>query len=168
MKNSLLPVLLLFSMAATAQIKQTQSGKVDYPSFLLLSNEIQEYRESRLIDQHTFLKFSQEPNTIILDTRSKRAYDDIHVKGAIHLNFSDFTEGKLAEVIPDKNTRILIYCNNNFRSRLSAMADKKAPLALNIPTFINLYGYGYKNLYELKGYYEPDELVIPMEEKGRD
>lgn len=26
-------------------------------------------------------------------------------------------------------------------------------LALNIPTFINLYGYGYRNIYEL------DELV---------
>jgi hypothetical protein len=26
-------------------------------------------------------------------------------------------------------------------------------LALNIPTYINLYGYGYKNVYEL------DELV---------
>jgi signal peptidase I len=26
---------------------------------------------------------------------------------------------------------------------------KSAPLALNIPTFINLYGYGYRNIYEL-------------------
>ena len=30
---------------------------------------------------------------------------------------------------------------------------KPVMLALNIPTFINLYGYGYKNIYEL------DELV---------
>jgi len=26
---------------------------------------------------------------------------------------------------------------------------KSKPLALNIPTFINLYGYGYKNIYEM-------------------
>jgi hypothetical protein len=26
---------------------------------------------------------------------------------------------------------------------------KKAPLALNIPTFINLVGYGYTNVWEL-------------------
>jgi hypothetical protein len=26
---------------------------------------------------------------------------------------------------------------------------KRAELALNIPTFINLYGYGYRNVYEL-------------------
>ena len=30
---------------------------------------------------------------------------------------------------------------------------KPIMLALNIPTFINLYGYGYRNIYEL------DELV---------
>jgi hypothetical protein len=29
------------------------------------------------------------------------------------------------------------------------------PLALNIPTFINLYGYGYKNIYELK-------VIVPI------
>jgi hypothetical protein len=30
---------------------------------------------------------------------------------------------------------------------------KTLSLALNIPTYINLYGYGYKNIYEL------DELI---------
>lgn len=29
------------------------------------------------------------------------------------------------------------------------MPLKRVELALNIPTFINLYGYGYKNIYEL-------------------
>ena len=27
--------------------------------------------------------------------------------------------------------------------------EKQLTLALNIPTFINLYGYGYRNVYEL-------------------
>lgn len=61
----------------------------------------------------------------------------------------------------------LIYCNNNFDddqinfASKMAMPDKNKPmaqfksqekpimLALNIPTYINLYGYGYYNLYEL-------------------
>ncbi len=57
-------------------------------------------------------------------------------------------------------TRILIYCNNNFDDDQISFATKsiqpklfsqKKPvtLALNIPTFINLYGYGYKNVYGL-------------------
>jgi hypothetical protein len=54
----------------------------------------------------------------------------------------------------------LIYCNNNFEDDQISFASKIAPpppignkkpvsLALNIPTFINLYGYGYQDIYEL-------------------
>ncbi len=136
--------------AATAQVEG--KSKVDYVGFDQLTSEVYEYRNTRLVGVDTFNLYSREAGTIILDTRSKAAYDEIHIKGAIHLNFSDFTTKKLADVIPSKETRILIYCNNNVQSDLNSMRDKAAPLALNIPTFINLYGYGYMNIYELKDY----------------
>ncbi len=136
---------------------------IDFPGFVRLSDSVLSIRNARLIDQATFLAFSEAPNTIILDTRSKAAYDDIHVQGAIHLNFSDFTEGKLTDVIPSKDTRILIYCNNNFISPLQALASKRAPLALNIPTFINLYGYGYHNIFELDDYLNIAESILKFE-----
>ena len=77
-----------------------------------------------------------------------------HIDGAVHLNFSDFTDAKLAETIPSKATRILIYCNNNFVDDVAPVPVKRMELALNVPTFINLYGYGYQNIYELDGSYE--------------
>ncbi len=126
--------------------------KIDYPAFETLTQTVAAYRTGRLISIEQFNQFSSEGNTLILDTRSKAAYDAIHLLGAVHLNFSDFSATALAAVIPDKNTRILIYCNNNFESELSSMILKSTPLALNIPTFINLYGYGYKNVYELRDY----------------
>ena len=43
----------------------------------------------------------------------------------------------------------IIYCNNNFTDNIAPVRSKRARLALNIPTFINLYGYGYENIYEL-------------------
>ena len=43
----------------------------------------------------------------------------------------------------------MIYCNNNFRDNVAPVTRKAVQLALNIPTFINLYGYGYENIYEL-------------------
>lgn len=125
------------------------ASNVDYEEFVNLSKEVKAYRKGRMLDLNTFLKMSQEKDIIILDTRSKAAFDGKHLKGAIHLNFSDFTADKLAELIPDKNSKILIYCNNNFLRDPKYFAMKSAPLALNIPTFINLYGYGYKNIYEL-------------------
>ncbi len=139
----------------------TVNKQIDYPGFLQLTVDLQDYRNERRIPMKQFFQFAKEENTIILDTRSKAAFEESHLKGAIHLNFSDFTEEKLAKVIPSKDTRILIYCNNNFdqglkstkqtqEKKLQSLALKAPPLALNIPTFINLYGYGYKNLYELE------------------
>lgn len=158
MKNLLLFGILLTSGFSFAQ----QSAKVEYDEFGNLMEEVRKYRQERLIDIDTFNKYSADPNTIILDTRSKWAYDEIHIQGAVHLNFSDFTVEKLAAVIPSKETRILIYCNNNIESDLSAMTDKVAPLALNIPTFINLYGYGYKNVYELQDYLSETDPRVPF------
>lgn len=126
-----------------------QNSDVDYPGFSNLTNEVEAYRKDRIVDVKTFKQLANEPGTILLDTRSKEAFEARHIKGAVHLNFSDFTAGKLAKVIPTKDTKVLIYCNNNFIGDPMAFASKMAPLALNIPTFINLYGYGYKNVYEL-------------------
>ena len=83
-----------------------------------------------------------------------------HIDGAAHLNFSDFTDDKLAQLIPSKDTRILIYCNNNFTDNVAPVPVKRIELALNVPTFINLYGYGYENIYELDGAYPLAEPAI--------
>lgn len=142
---------------------QVPSSKVDFDAFEKLTSEVKQYRKSRLISWPIFQKYSKEEKTIILDTRSREMFDRKHVKGAINLNFSDFTQANLAKIIPSENTRVLIYCNNNFdndqvnftskmyipKKSLPKGKEKTITLALNIPTFINLYGYGYKNVYEL-------------------
>ena len=163
MKYSVLTIILCcLTLLANAQ-DNSPSKKVDYKGFMELTDSLRPYRESRLISPQTFLKYSRDVKTVILDTRSKNAFDEIHVDGAIHLNFSDFTAEKLAKIIPDKETRILIYCNNNFESKLPSLQNKGVTLALNIPTFINLYGSGYKNIYELDGDIVEEESVIPLE-----
>lgn len=142
---------------------KAQTAKVDYDAFEKLTAEVKEHRKTRLVDLAEFFRLAKESNTIILDARSDSMYQSKHVKGAIHLNFSDFTQKNLARIIPSTNTRILIYCNNNFDGDQKNFATKAAEppiskinaptrqltLALNIPTYINLYGYGYKNVYEL-------------------
>ncbi|MGQ0661896.1 hypothetical protein, partial [Sphingosinicella sp.] len=70
--------------------------------------------------------------------------------GAVNLPFTDFTAESLAAAIgPDVNRPILIYCNNNFRNNAPPVIRKLVTVALNIQTFINLVGYGYRNVYEL-------------------
>ena len=145
-------------MTSSASEPEKQNSLVDYPSFQALTDEAGEHRQERLIDLETFWKIAEQQDSIILDTRSKQAFDQGHIKGAIHLNFSDFTNKKLAKVIPDFDTPILIYCNNNFSDNVAPVPVKRMSLALNIPTFINLYGYGYKNIYELSDLVSMQEL----------
>ncbi|MBT2564607.1 rhodanese-like domain-containing protein [Pedobacter sp. ISL-68] len=162
MKTKIL-TLLLFSIAylCNAQTPGTVKRKanVDFDAYEKLIPEVKAHRKSKLIDLPTFLKMAEEKGTIILDTRSDSLFKRKHVKGAIHLNFSDFTQQNLVRIIPNADTRILIYCNNNFIDDQANFASKVvvpvlikkkiAPisLALNIPTYINLYGY--RNVYEL-------------------
>ena len=135
-------------LAASAQ-QAPGSAEIDYDGFMDLTGEVFELREDRLLTLEAFNQMAAEPNTIILDARSRYAFDMGHIDGAVNLPFSDFTDEKLAEVIPDKDTRVLIYCNNNFTDDAEPIPLKRISLALNIPTFINLYGYGYENIYEL-------------------
>lgn len=151
MRTFTIVILALFTpILIMAQKKEElPASKVDYPTFLMISEEVQQYRSSRLVPIDVFLNYLKDEHTILLDTRSEAAYTKKHIQGAVHLNFSDFTKEKLKEMIPSKATRILIYCNNNIEGDKINFALKMRPLALNIPTFINLYGYGYKNIYEL-------------------
>lgn len=139
------------AMASPAVATQAPSDAalIDSPGFLDLSVEALEYRKGRLIDIDTFEQYQIDPNTLVLDTRSADAFAAGHLRGAVHLEFADFTQSKLDALIPSPDTRILIYCNNNFRDNTEPVPLKRVQLALNIPTFINLIGYGYRNVYEL-------------------
>lgn len=107
-------------------------------------------RTDRLVSEDEFIRMSRLPGTVIIDARSRPRYDALHVRGAINLSFPDFTAADLAAAVPDKSTRILIYCNNNFRDAPDPMPSKMPAAALNLATYTALYTYGYRNVYELQ------------------
>lgn len=176
---------LLGMHAGMAAERSRPPAKVSYDDFKALVAEVEPHRRERLVDLDTFLKMSQEPGVVVLDTRSAFRFERIHLRGARNLSFPDFTQENLRKVIPSEETRVLIYCNNNFDgnevdfaskvalprqlARPAAANSPQAPaatpstqfvaqekplmLALNVPTYVTLYGYGYRNVYEL------DELV---------
>ncbi len=118
--------MLLFGSVVIAQDDSYPKAKVSFDDFKNLVAEVETHREKRLIDLDTFLKMSKEPGVIILDSRSTFRYERIHVKGAKHLSFTDFTQNNLGEVIPSFETTILIYCNNNFEGNQTDFASKVA------------------------------------------
>src|SRR5258708_5975392 len=92
---------------------------------------------------------AKEPATVVLDARSERLYRLRHLQGAVNLSFPEFTAETLAKAIPTRETRILIYCNNNFEGAAESMPTKAISSALNLSTFVSLHSYGYRNVYEL-------------------
>lgn len=187
-------LLLTMTLLATAALGQPKPGAkvtaypqslVSFEDFKALVSEVEGYRAQRLVDLNTFLEMAKDPNTIVFDARSDFRFERKHLAGAKHLSFSDFTSANLRKLIPDPNTRVLIYCNNNFDGDQIDFATKMAPgidapprarpemqilgnrkpimLALNIPTFINLYGYGYRNVYELGELVDVNDKRITFE-----
>jgi hypothetical protein len=122
---------------------------IDMSGYLRVSEQAAQHRQQRRVSEDEFLRMSREPGTVILDARSKEKYDALHVKGAVNLSFPDITVASLQQTIPDKTTRILIYCNNNFANAEAPFPAKSARAALNLSTYVALYSYGYENVYEL-------------------
>lgn len=135
---------------------------IDMNGYLKISREAASHRQSHRLTEADFIRLSQDKDTIILDARSKAKYDLLHIKGAINLNFSDITVASLKETIPDKNTRILIYCNNNFKNAEGPFPTKLPTASLNLSTFISLYTYGYRNIYELGPQVDPKNSKLPF------
>ena len=143
-------LLLSTSGIANAQEPVRFAVQVDYAGFAKLTKDVAALRSERLLTKEDFFHQAAAQGALLLDTRSADAFAQGHIKGAVNLPFSDFTTDKLAEVIgDDPNRPIYIYCNNNFSDNVAPVPLKKATLALNIPTFINLVGYGYANVWEL-------------------
>jgi phage shock protein E len=165
--HTTLAVLFAASLASCASapvtIAEAPPPPADMPGFLRVADEAAAHRESRLVDEATFLRMSREPGTIVLDARSAERYAELHVAGAVNLSFPDIAIAALEAAIPDRTTRVLIYCNNNFAHAERPFPEKRLTAALNLSTFVALYDCGYRNVYELAPRVDPRTTMLPLE-----
>jgi len=162
------PFVLVFIAAASFVIAAADepppaNPAIDMDAYLRISVEAARWRESHRLTEAEFLRMSREPGTVVLDARSRAKFDELHVKGAVNLSFPDIAIESLARLLPDRDTRILIYCNNNFSGNESAFASKAANASLNLSTYIALYSYGYRNLWELGPRIDVAETKLELE-----
>jgi len=149
-RSLLLAIALSLAFQALARANPAPDNPaIDMQGYLEVSLAAAKHRQTRRLSEADFIRMSREPRTIILDARSRQRFDELHVKGAINLSFSDIAVESLRATIPDKVTRILIYCNNNFTDAEGPFPSKLPSASLNLSTYIALYNYGYRNVYEL-------------------
>ncbi len=164
---------VLLSVGAAADSKDPKrpslipNPAIDMEGYLKVSREAAIHRQTRRLTEDDFSRMSADKGTIVLDARSKAKYDLLHIRGAINLSFSDIAIESLKKTIPDKNTRILIYCNNNFKNAEEAFPSKLPAASLNLSTYIALYNYGYRNIYELGPQLDPEHSKLPFESTAK-
>ena len=117
------------------------------PGFLKLVNEAKS--RVREIDLPAYRKMldAGEPH-LLVDTREESEWSAGHVAGAVHLS-KGIIERDIETKVPDKDTKLVLYCGGGFRSAL--VAD-------------NLRQMGYTNAISLDGGWKAlKESGIPLE-----
>jgi phage shock protein E len=154
--------LLLFAQTARAQVP-IPNPQIDYSAFLNDAQRVRAIRESRRLTEDQFLRMMAEPGAVVLDARSAAKFRLRHLRGAVNLSLPDFTAAELGKVITARDTRVLIYCNNNFSGSPVSFASKLPAASLNISTFVNLATYGYTNVYELGPLIDVKATKLPFD-----
>ena len=120
MKRILPLFLLLLLLTGCGGTASNASSESDY-------QQISQEEAKEMMD-------SQE--VIILDVREQDEYDSGHIPGAVLLPVGTIDEETAAEVIPEKDSTVLVYCRSGNRSKTASSA---------------LAGLGYTNIYEFGG-----------------
>ena len=154
---------LLFSIATVLAAEEIPNRLIDYKAFQKIVAASASERESHRLTEPQFLTTMADKSAVLLDARSASKYELRHIRGAVSLPFTDFTAESLKKVIPAMDTKILIYCNNNFEGSPVSFASKAPSASLNISTYTSLRSYGYTNIFELGPLLNVHTTSIPFE-----
>ena len=88
------------------------------------------------ISQEEAKEMMDTQDVIILDVREQDEYDSGHIPGAVLLPVDTIDEETAAEVIPEKDSTVMVYCRSGNRSKTASSA---------------LAELGYTNIYEFGG-----------------
>ena len=88
------------------------------------------------ISQERAKEMMDTQQVIVLDVREQAEYDSGHIPGAVLLPVGSIDEDTATEVIPEKDSTVLVYCRSGNRSKTASSA---------------LAELGYTNIYEFGG-----------------
>ena len=94
--------------------------KAHNPGFLKLVNDAKARVQEINIDQYKQMVASQEPH-VLIDIREESEWASGHAKGAMYLG-KGIIERDIETKVPQKDSKVVLYCGGGFRSALSADA----------------------------------------------
>ena len=117
------------------------------PGFLALVNDARSRVKEIDIEGYKKMRTAEEPH-VLVDTREESEFAAGHVVGAVHLS-KGVIERDIETKVPEKSTKLVLYCGGGFRSAL--VAD-------------NLQKMGYTDAISLDGGWRAlKESGLPLE-----
>ncbi len=117
------------------------------PGFLKVVDDAKSRIRQMDIDGYKRLLASGEQH-VLVDVREDREFDTAHAAGAMHLG-KGIIERDIERTLPDKGTKMVLYCGGGFRSALAADSIQKM---------------GYSNVISLDGGWHAYEVSgLPVE-----
>ncbi|NQV23215.1 MAG: rhodanese-like domain-containing protein [Rhodopirellula sp.] len=164
--NRVLPLCCFFAFWSSCLgllAAEPLNPMIDYDGFLREARLVADLRTDRRISETEFANRLSDPAVVLLDARSRKKFAELHIAGATNLPLPDFTAAELENIIPSKDSIVLIYCNNNFSDEPTSFASKNPVTSLNIHAFNALHGYGYTNIFELAPLLKVSDSILPFE-----
>jgi rhodanese-related sulfurtransferase len=117
--------------------------------FLSLVNDAKSRVKEIDIEQYKEMAAAGDPH-VLVDVREQDEWNAGHVAGAVHLG-KGIIERDIENAVPDKHSKLVLYCGGGFRSALAADALQKM---------------GYSNAISLDGGWRAlQESGLPLEKQ---
>ena len=78
----------------------------------------------RVIPEVTPQQMRAEPDRVVIDVRERNEFEEGHVPGAVHLS-KGFIETQIEDLVPSRETPIILYCAGGVRSLLAARSIRE-------------------------------------------
>lgn len=96
-------------------------GGADGPTEIIVTKKGETAMYEEITQEEAKKIMDADESAIILDVREKEEFDEGHIPGAILIPYTEI-EDKADEMLPDKDSLILVYCRSGRRSKIAAKA----------------------------------------------
>ena len=144
--KGILSLILVMSCVFLAGCGEARSigiiGGADGPTAIYVTEKGEEpmYQQITAEDAKKIMDSGEEH--IILDTREQDEFDAGHIPGAILIPYTEI-ENKAEELMPNKDSLILVYCRSGRRSKIAAEALVKLGYT-NVKEFGGIIDWPYE------------------------
>jgi len=129
-------VLIFMAFASLPALAQTAPSQ---DKLALLKENLPATAEEMYADD--FAALQKQGGYVVLDLRSKESFARRHLKGAVNAPLTELTEKTLPQLVPDKNTKVVLACDYSFApTRMVPMTLQAYPV---------LKAAGYTQIYRL-------------------